>query len=72
MSIFDNIFKTFTTQNQHLINSFLGQTPRIKCTVPNDFLVKKEQLLFQEGIQPIAASIKEGLPVLMSTIVVGR
>ena len=38
----------------------------------SDFLAKKEQLFFYEGLQPIAASIKEGLPVLRSTIVLAR
>ena len=37
------------------------QTWGIKWTVPSDFLAKKKQLLFNEGLQPIAASIKEGL-----------
>ena len=46
-----------------------GQTPGIKWTVPSDFLAKKKQLSFYEGLQPIAASIKEGLLLLRSTIV---
>ena len=43
------------------INSFIifGQTRGIK--VPSEFLAKKKQLLFFEGLRPIAASIKEGL-----------
>ena len=40
-----------------------------KKTVPNDFLDKKQQLFFYERLRPIAASVKEGLPVLRSTIV---
>ena len=40
--------------------------------MPNDFLAKKVQLFFYEGLRPIAASIKEGLPELRSTIVVGK
>ena len=50
-------------------NHFLGRSPGSKWTVPNDLLAKKEQLFFYEGLQPIAASIKEGLPVLRSAIV---
>ena len=41
--------------------TILKQTWGIKWTVPSDFLAKKKQLLFNEGLQPIAASIKEGL-----------
>ena len=37
------------------------QPPGIKWTVPSDFLAKKKQLSFYEGLRPIAASIKEGL-----------
>jgi hypothetical protein len=37
--------------------------------VQNKFLAKKEQLFCCEGLRPIAASIKEGLPVLESIIV---
>jgi hypothetical protein len=33
------------------------------------FLAKKEKLFFYEGLRPIATSIKEGLPVLRSAIV---
>ena len=49
--------------NLKYINSFIifGWTRAIKWTVPSDFLAKKKQLLFNEGLQPIAASIKEGL-----------
>ena len=40
--------------------------------MPNDFLAKKEQLSLEyEGLWPIAASIKEGLPVLRLAIVLG-
>ena len=50
----------FSKLSQHKINislfSFLG-----KWTVPNDFLAKKKQIFFYEGLRPIAASIKEGL-----------
>ena len=38
--------------------------------MPNDFLAKKEQLFFYEDLLPIAASIKKGLPVLKSNIVI--
>ena len=37
--------------------------------MPNDFLAKQEQLFFYVGLRPIAASIKEGLLLLRSTIV---
>ena len=46
-----------------------GQTQGIKWTVPSDSLAKKKQLSFYEGLRPIAASIKEGLLLLRSTIV---
>ena len=69
MSIFFvNFFKTFTKQNQHSIIFFFGQTPGSKWTVSNDFLAEKEQILYYEGLRPIAASIEEGLPVLRLTI----
>ena len=45
------------------------QTWGIKWTVPSDFLAKKKQLLSFEGLRPITASIKEGLLLLRSTIV---
>ncbi len=56
------------------ISSFiiLGQTRGIKWTVPSDFLAKKKQLSFYEGLQPMATSIKEGLLFIRSTIVVCR
>ena len=59
--------------NLKYISSFIifGQTRGIKWTVPSDFLAKKKQLSFYEGLRPIAASIKEGLLVLRSTIVIG-
>ena len=49
--------------NLKYISSFIifGQTWAIKWTVPSDFLAKKKQLSFHEGVRPIAASIKEGL-----------
>ena len=52
------------------ISSFItfAQTWAIKWTVPSDFLAKKKQLSFYEGLRPIAASIKEGLLVLRSNI----
>ena len=48
--------------NLKYINSFIdfGQTQGIKWTVPSDFLAKKKQFSFHEGLQPIAASIKKG------------
>ena len=49
-----------------------GQTGRIKWTVPSDFLAKKMQLSFNEGLLPIAVSIKEGLILLRSTIVLAH
>ena len=52
VSIFVNFFKTFTTHIQHSIIFFFGQTPGSKWTVPNDFLAKKEQILFYEGLRP--------------------
>ena len=59
--------------NLKYISSFIifGQTRGIKWTVPSDFLAKKKQLSFYEGLRPIAASIKEGLLLLRSTIVIG-
>ena len=47
-----------------------GKRHQLDCALPNDLLAKKEQFLFYEGRQPIAASIKECLPALISTIVV--
>ena len=49
--------------NMKYISSFIifGQNRAIKWTVPSDFLAKKKQLLFTEGLGPIAASIKESL-----------
>ena len=57
--------------NSKYISSYiiLGQNRGIKWTVPSDFLAKKKQLSFYEGLWPIAASIKEVLLVLRSTIV---
>ena len=46
-----------------------GQTRGIKWTVSSDFLAKKKQLSFYEGLRPIAASITEDLLLLRSTIV---
>ena len=40
--------------------------------MPNDFLAKKEQLFFYEGMRHIEGTIKEDLPVLRSTIVLGK
>ena len=58
--------------NLKYISSFIifGQTQGIKWIVPSDFLGKKKQLSFYEGLRPIAASIKEGLLLLRSTIVI--
>ena len=49
--------------NLKYISSFIifGQTWGIKWTTPSDFLVKKKQLSFYEGLGPMTASIKEGL-----------
>ena len=47
--------------NLQYISSFLANTRAIKWTVPSDFLGKKKQLSFHEGVWPITASIKEGL-----------
>ena len=60
--------------NLKYISSFIifGQTWGIKWTVPSDFLAKKKQLIFYDGLWPIAASIKEGILLLRSTIVVTR
>ena len=60
--------------NLKYINSYIifGRTPGIKWTVLSDFLVKKKQLSFYEGLRLIVASIKEGLLVLKSTIVLCR
>ena len=57
--------------NLKCISSFIifGQTWGFKWTVPSDFLAKKKQLSFYEGLRPIAASIKEDLLLLRSTIV---
>ena len=57
--------------NLKYISSFIifGQTRGIKWTVPSHFLAKKKQLSFQEELRPIAASIKEGVLLLRSTIV---
>ena len=48
--------------NLKYISSFIifGQTRGIKWTVPSNFLAKKKQLSFFEGLRPIAASIKGG------------
>ena len=58
--------------NLKYISSFIifGRTRAIKWTVPSYFLAKKKQLSFNEGLRPIAASIKEGLLLLRSTIVI--
>ena len=60
--------------NLKYISSFIifGQTWGIKWTVLGDFLAKKKQLSLYEGLQPIAASIKEGLLVLRLNIVLIR
>ena len=52
--------------NLKSISSFIifGQTQGIKWTVSSNFLAKKKQLSFYEGLQPIAASIKEGFLLL--------
>ena len=54
--------------NLKYISSFIifGRTRGVKC----DFLAKKKQLSFYEGLRPIAASIKEGLLLLRSTTVI--
>ena len=58
--------------NLKYISSFIifGKTRVIKWTVPSDFLAKKKQLSFYEGLRPIAASIKESLLLLRSTTVI--
>ena len=60
--------------NLKYISSFIifGQTRGIKWTVPSDFLAKKKQLSFYEGLLPIASSIKVGLLLLRSTIVLAH
>ena len=67
--IFDTFKKSVIAQMANLkyINSFIifGQTRVIKWTVPSDFLAKKKQLSFYEGLRPI----KEGMLLLWSTIV---
>ena len=64
-AFFGTFLKSVITQMANLkyISSFIifGQTRAIKWTVPSDFLAKKKQLSFNEGLRPIAASIKEGL-----------
>ena len=57
--------------NLKYISRFIifGQTRGIKWTMPIDFLAKRKQLSFFEGLRPIAASIKQGLLLLRSTIV---
>ena len=58
--------------NLKYISSFIifGQNRGIKWIVPSDFLAKKKQLSFYEGFWHIAASIKEGLLLLRSKIVI--
>ena len=58
--------------NLKYISSFIifGRTRGIRQTVPSDFFAKKKQLSFYEGLGPIAASIKEGLLLIRSTIVI--
>ena len=46
-----------------------GQTWGIKWTVPSDFLAKKKQLSFYEGLKPIAASVKKSFYLLLRLIV---
>ena len=60
--------------NLKYISSFIifGWTGGIKWTMPSDFLAKKKQLSFYEGLRPIAASIKEGLLLLRWTIVLAE
>ena len=57
--------------NLKYISSYniFGWTRGIKWSVPSYFLAKKKQLSFYKGLPPIAASIKEGLLTLRSTIV---
>ena len=45
--------------NLNYISSFInfGQTRAIKRAVPSDLLAKKKQLLFNEGLRPIAAIV---------------
>ena len=59
--------------NLKYISSFIffGQTRGIKWTVPSNFLTNKKQFSFYESLRPIAASIKKGLKLLRSTIVLG-
>ena len=63
--IFDTFLESVITQiaNLKYISSSIifGRTQAIKWTVPRDFLAKKKQLLSNEGLPPITASIKEGL-----------
>ena len=49
--------------NLKYISSFIifGRTWEIKWTVPSDFLAKKKQLSFYEGLQHFAASIIKDL-----------
>ena len=67
---FQNFHHSITKSPFNQFSYFL-KTSQIQWTVPNDFLAKKEQLFFYEDLLPIAASIKKGLPVLRSTIVLG-
>jgi hypothetical protein len=64
-AFFGTFLKSVITQMANLkyISSFIifGQTRAIKWTSLSDFLAKKKQLSFNEGVRPIAASIKEGL-----------
>ena len=57
--------------NLKYMSSFISfeRTWGMKWNVPIDFLAKKKQLSFYKGLPPIAASIKEGLLALRSTIV---
>ena len=57
---------------KYYISSFIifGQTRGIKWAVPSDFLAKKKQLSFNEGLRPTSASIKESILLLRSTIVI--
>ena len=75
-AFFGTFLKSVITQMANLkyISSFIifGQTRAIKWTVPSYFSAKKKQLSLFEGLRPIAASIKEGLLALSSTIVLSN
>ena len=63
-----SLIKFLVFQQVSIICIFWG-TPGSKWTLPSDFLAKKKQLFFYEGLWPIVQSIKEGFLVLRSTTV---